>query len=412
MLAFIISLSVAMTVSFFASFFEATLLSLTPGQVADISRKDPRVGVIWNGFKTRIERPITVILVLNSLAYSVGATVAGSKFDIVFGEKWIPVFTILFAYVMLQFTEILPKTIGVRFNRRVAPKMARPLELMTKLFSPIVTFVNFVNRPFAASSVAKQNITLEEISALAGLARLTDVIGSHQEKLIKGAWGLSNIPVEEVMVPTKDITFLNASRTMAEALLTAHMDPHTRFPICDGGDTDKILGYVNFKEMVQWARTNPSDPSLKGIIRPVHFIPPDKPTAELLREFVEKHIHIAVVRSEDGKTLGLVTLEDILEELLGKLGDEFDHAPKMADALSGGTWMIGGGLSMQELVANLKVQLPDAVGNVSTWLIRRIGHLPKPNDIHKETGVEFMIRRVRRGNIFEVMVTPQKAGAE
>jgi len=410
MLAFIISLSVAMTVSFFASFFEATLLSLTPGQVADISKKDPRVGVIWNGFKTRIERPITVILVLNSLAYSAGATVAGSRFDEVFGAKWIPLFTILFAYAMVQFTEILPKTLGVRFNRRVAPYMARPLEVAARLFSPIVSFVNLVNKPLAGgASVSRQNITVEEISSLAALARLTNVIGSHQEKLIKGAWGLSIIPAEDVMVPADEITFLNASKTLADALITAHMDPHTRFPICEAGDHNRILGYVNFKEMVQWARTNPTDPSLRGIIRPVHFIPPDKPTSELLKEFVDQHVHIAIVRDDAGKTLGLVTLEDIVEEMVGDLEDEFDRAPKMAQAMSGGTWMIGGGLPMPDLITNIGVQLPDASGNVSAWLVKRIGHLPKPNDVHKEEGVEFTIRRVRRGKIFETMVMRKKA---
>jgi putative hemolysin len=120
---------------------------------------------------------------------------------------------------------------------------------------------------------------------------------------------------------------------------------------------------------------------------------------------------MAIVRGADGKSLGLVTLEDVIEELVGELEDEFDRLPRMLHALKGGTWMVGGGVPVAELASQLGLTLPDAHGSTSAWLIRRFGRTPKPNDIYCEDSTEFMVRRTRRGKIFEVSVTPQGARA-
>jgi putative hemolysin len=192
---------------------------------------------------------------------------------------------------------------------------------------------------------------------------------------------------------------------LSDAIITAHLDPHTRFPICEDNDFNQVLGYVNFKEMIYRQRTNPTDASLRGIIRPVHFVEPQQPATELLRVFVERHEHMAIIQ-DHGRTLGLVTLEDVIEELVGELEDEFDRLPRMFHDLSGGTWMVGGGIPVTELADKLKLTLPDDEGSISAWLIRRFGHVPKPNEIYATEEAEFMVRRTRRGKIFEVSVTP------
>jgi putative hemolysin len=198
---------------------------------------------------------------------------------------------------------------------------------------------------------------------------------------------------------------------MTDAVLTAHYDPHTRFPICEDGDRDRVLGYINFKELVYRARTNPSDPSLRGIIRPVHFVHRDESAADLLRMFVEQHVHMAIVRDDDDKTLGLVTMEDLVEELVGELEDEFDRLPRMCHALSGGTWMVGGGFPASKLNDVLGVSFDYARGSTSAWLIERMGRVPKVNEVYVEANYEFLIRRTRRGKIFEVSVSKPRPAA-
>ena len=409
MTLFFVSVAVALSVSGICSLMEAALLSMTPLQVAQLSMRHPRVGAIWQNFKTNIERPIAVILILNTAAHTVGASVAGAQFSSIFGGRWIWLFSLIFTFLMVQYTEILPKTLGVRFNREVARVIATPLLLAISVLTPFIRVIHFLNRPFEMGRRRGQvPATLEEISALAGLARLSNLIGSHQERIIKGAARLSTLRADQVMIPIEQVTFISTKQRLADAIVTAHMDPHTRFPICAGDDRDNIVGYVNFKEMVYLMRTNPQDPSLEGISRPVHFATPDESADKLLKVFVEQHVHMAIVRDAAGKALGLVTLEDIVEELVGELEDEFDRLPRMVHPLTSGMWMIGGGVPAVEVAAKTGKTLPEPAGTISAWLIRRMGTLPKVNETYRDPlapDLEFMIRRTRRGRIFEVAVT-------
>jgi putative hemolysin len=166
-----------------------------------------------------------------------------------------------------------------------------------------------------------------------------------------------------------------------------------------------VVGYVNFKELVYHMRVNPKDATLAGIIRPIHFVAPDDPASELLKAFVEQHVHMAIVRDCEGRTLGLVTLEDLVEEFVGELEDEFDRLPRMFHVLRGGTWMIGGGTPMSQVASELKLAVPDAAGSVSAWLLQRYGCMPKPGAQIWEGDAVFSVRRVRRGKIFEVAVS-------
>jgi putative hemolysin len=401
-----ISILAALIISALCSLMEASLLSLTPAQVADISTRRPRIGAIWQRFKSNIQPPISAILILNTTAHTIGAAAAGAQFNKLYGEDRILAFSIVFTYLMLQFTEILPKTLGVIHNRGIALLIARPLSALTFILGPVIYLVHLINRPLEGRRTAEQApASLEEITALAGLARLSNVIGSHQERIIRGASRLSRLNVAHVMIPVEHVTFLSTVQSINDAIIAAHLDPHTRFPVCQGDDRNAVMGYVNFKEMVYYVRTNPNERSLVGVIRPVRIVAPEESASELLRVFVDEHVHMAIVRDAGGRTLGLVTLEDIVEELVGELGDEFDRPPRMLHRLSGGMWMVGGGLPMSNLASALEVDLPDRTGTVSDWLLRRIGHVPKLGEVYRTEKIEFTVRRTRRGKVFEVAVS-------
>jgi putative hemolysin len=408
MALFIISLLIALCVSFLCSLLEATLLSLTPTQIANISSKRPRLGTIWQNFKANIERPLSVILVLNTAAHTIGASVAGAQFNKLFGNKWIWLFSLAFTFVMLQFTEILPKTIGVRFNRKLANFIARPLETAIEILTPLLRLIHWVNRPFEIKRGAAVAIaTADEISALAALGRLSNQIDFHQERIIKGACRLAALSVQQVMIPVEQVSFLSASQTLSQAVIAAHLDFHTRYPVCEDENHNRVVGYVNFKEMIYFMKTNPTDSSFRGIIRPVYFILPEDSAADLMRIFIEQHVHIAIVHDSSGKTLGMVTLEDLVEELVGELEDEFDRLPRMFHALSGGVWMVGGGMRMTELSEQLQLPLPSSQETLSAYLIRHLGRVPKPGDVYRQATAEFAVRRVRRGKVFEAAISRQ-----
>jgi len=172
------------------------------------------------------------------------------------------------------------------------------------------------------------------------------------------------------------------------------------------GETLDCIQHI--KEMIYFARTNPNDWSMRGIARPVRFVGPDMLASELLRVFTEEHMRMAIVRSAAGRTLGLVTLEDIVEELVGELEDEFDRLPRMLHPLSGGVWMVGGGILVQELSDKLGLPMPSFRGTPSAWLIESLGRIPRTGKIVRQIDVEFTVRRTRRGKVFEVSVAMRR----
>jgi len=404
MLTFVIAVSVALFVSFICSLCEAVILSLSPAQVAELDLRDGKPGGMWSDFKQHIDRPIAVILAVNTAAHTIGASYAGSSFDEIFGGKGIWIFSILFTLLMLQFTEILPKTIGVRYNFSLAKRIGPLLFGMVRLFGPLISMIHWINRPFEGKKDRGAPANIDEITALAGLARISNQISSHQEHIIKTASRLSRTRVHQVMIPVEQIVFFSTKMSLSDAIIAAHIDAHTRFPVCEDGDHHRVVGYVNFKEMIYSLRTNPKDPTITGIMHPIHFISPATPVADLLRSFVDQHEHMAIVRSVEGKTLGLVTMEDVLEELLGEMEDEFDRVPHYIHPLSSGVWIVGGGSPIAELATRLGKNFPDATGNLSVWLTQRLGRTPKAGDTLRVDGCEFLVRRTRRGNVFEAAV--------
>lgn len=403
MIIFIASLCLALGVSFICSLMEATLLSLTPSQIAEISKKHPKTGEIWQKFKANIERPIAVILTLNTAAHTIGASIAGSQFDKLFGTKWIWLFSLLFTFVMLQYTEILPKTLGVSLNKKIAVWIAGPLSSVIHLFTPLIYFLHALNRPFERRH-AKSNTpsTVDEIASLAMMAFLSKNIGSHQERIITRATKLSHTPASEIMIPIEQVSMLSTSHTLIDALIAAHIDAHTRFPVCQDGDRSRVIGFVNFKELVYYMRTNPRDPSLIGIIRPVYFAKSDARVSDILKAFVDQHEHIAIVQDDAGYCVGLITLEDIIEELVGDIQDEFDRLPRLTHSLSGGTWMFGGGVPVSEVFTKLGGESINSTATIAAWLENQIGYPVKAGQTFRHEEIDFMIRRVRRGKIFEV----------
>jgi len=403
----IAGVAMAFVVSFFCSLMEAALLSMTPGQLAELARRKPGIGAVMRQLKEDIERPITAILTLNTAAHTVGATIAGAEFALIFGDGTIGLFSGLFTYVMLQYTEILPKSLGVRFNARIAERIGLPLSVLTTIMAPLIHLLRFINRPFERGMTKRATtVSMDELLALTAHAQLARLISPRQETIITRAAQLSRLKAKDVMVGVEQITFLSSTQTLAEAIVTAHLDPHTRFPVIEAGDKDRVLGYVNFKELVYRVRTNPVEPTLLGVIRPLRLVQVTTPCQECLKAFVDEHEHMAIVQDKQKKTVGLITLEDLIEELLGDLEDEFDRVPKMLHALSKGVWIAGGGVLMRDLARELQMPALARDGTVSEWVIAALGHTPAVDERLREGQFEFTVRRLRRSKVFEVLISP------
>ena len=400
MILLIASLATAIVCSCLCSLLEAALLSITPSQLASLRQENRKAGVICEKLKRDVEKPIAVILIINTAAHTIGAAIAGSQFDKLFGANWLWVFSLVFTLVMVQYTEILPKTLGVRFNEVVMRWAAQPLWILVILLKPLIWLVHFINRPFERQAEPAPS-TAEEISALAALARSSQQISSRQERIINAAPLLSRETARDVMLPVESISFMSDRQTLTEAINWTGRDFHTRYPVCDGGDPDKVLGYVNFKEVVASCRSGKENARLTDIIRPIDFADVTESASALLERFVTQHCHMAIVRDKRGRTVGMVTLEDIVEELLGDLDDEFDPLPRTFYSPSEGVWVVGGGIAMTILGRDTHLPLPKRTEPVSVWFARKLQRPPRVGDVYRTEQAEFLVRKVRRSRVLE-----------
>lgn len=371
-----------------------------------MSHSHPLQAEIWRRFKQNIDRPISVILLLNTTAHTIGASIAGSQFDEIYGDEWIWVFSLVLTFVMLQFTEIAPKTLGVRLNYPIALALAKPLDFLIRMFQPVLHLLHLLNKPFRSANEQQsaQRAAIEELNSMASFARLSNVISADQERIIQQVPKLSARTARQIMIPVEQVIFLKDTDTISKALAIARHDPHTRFPVYSDPDKNKVTGYVNLKELVFEKELNPNSDDLRPI-RPVTFVEPSTTAQALMKRFVDERIHLAIVRANN-ETLGLITMEDIVEEVLGELEDEFDRLPRMCHEVSDGTWMVGGGLTLKELDQRMGLNIKGIAGEtISDWFISLAGRIPAPGETERAYNKIFQVRRMRRGRVFELAIT-------
>ena len=400
-LIFGLSLGCALVISHLCSLMEAALLSLSPSQLAELHQRSPKLGALVMNLKRDIDKPLAVILILNTAAHTVGAAVAGASFQQLGYGRWMGAFSLLFTLLMVQYTELLPKTLGVRFNTTIMRIAARPLKAASRLLAPLIRLTKLINRPFEGRAPERPT-PAEEISALASLARSNQVISSRQERIIRMVPYLSERTAADVMIAAADVAFLDANMSLDDAITVTGNDFHTRYPLCVGGDRDHIPGYVNIKEIVLAVHHGKGDMKLSEIMRPIAFAEPEDTASKLLEMFAAQHCHMTIVRDPGThETCGLVTLEDIVEELIGDLDDEFDPLPRTFYSPREHLWVVGGGIPMTQLARETSLDLPRRAESVSNWFIRELGRQAKVGDSLRWKNAEFFVRKVRRSQVWE-----------
>jgi putative hemolysin len=186
---------------------------------------------------------------------------------------------------------------------------------------------------------------------------------------------------------------------------------HTRFPVTEKpGDPQSIVGYVNFKDIVVQMRLAPHEPSLRGIIRTLPSLPYELPISTALESLMRSRTHIALVRDSSGLVAGMITLEDIIEELVGDIQDEYDLLPVHAVA-SGLGWIVGGGISLARLGELTGIDLsgdlpPQGARNVSTWVVGHLGQPVGGGEVMERNGFRVVVRKVRRQQVLEAYLSP------
>ena len=316
----IISSTIAIGVSFLCSLAEALLLSFNPLTLNRLQTTRPRAAASWRRLKGNVARPITAILVLNTVAHTGGATVAGGAFAEIYGEHNIWIFSILFTVIILFGTEILPKVIGVTFRNQLAPWAGPILEVITRLLYPFILLSEVMFRRLTAHGESEQ-ITTADLVTLATLARSGKAINLEQESIIVNAVRLSHSAITTAMIPPERIRFLSKDATPESLLAIAKESGHTRYPLSRSADAKDIYAYIVTKKALPATQSELSQ--LMAQAKPIRTVDRHATLMTGLHATLQNKEHLLAVVDSQMHCVGIVTLEDIAGELLSADIEEF-----------------------------------------------------------------------------------------
>ncbi len=319
----VLAVGVAIFISAGCSLFEAVLYSVPMRHIEALDQAGKTSGKIFKKMRRNVERPITAILSLNTIAHTAGAAVAGSAAAAVFGHEWLGYFAGFFTLAILIFSEIIPKTAGVVYGRSLLSPVAYCLKTLVLLMAPAIWLSSLVTRLIARDKT-EDAVTAKEIRAMARSSLRTGGIKPYQEKIIERILTLQNKKVKDVMTPRTVVFSLSEHLTLEEASGNVEKWEHSRFPVYDEGMED-VVGVVLTKELFIALREGKEDIHLTELMRPAHFVAEAATLNSVLMEFLGSRQQLFVVLDEYGGLSGLISLEDILEEILGReIVDESD----------------------------------------------------------------------------------------
>lgn len=316
-------LAIAIGVSFLCSVLEAVLLSITPSYVESITAKYPERGKVVERVKNRLDQSIASILILNTFAHTMGAAGVGAQAANIFGARWETLIAVVLTLVILYFSEIIPKTIGATYWRQLAIPSANIIYWLVKLVYPLILVSELITKSFRKDK--KQDVSREEIIALASLGHQMGTLISHENEYLTNVLRLREIKTEKILTPRLVMHCLDASMTISEALSYNETKQFTRIPVYNE-TPDNIIGVVINRDLLFEEREGKSDMQLSAFAKPITRVSEQLPVQQLLDMFIKSREHIFLVEDEYGQTAGIVTLEDAIETMLGReIIDESDE---------------------------------------------------------------------------------------
>ncbi len=323
MILLLFYLFLALFVSFLCSVMESVLLS-TPLSFLNVKKEEGhKAASIFIKLKQNVEKPLSAILSLNTVAHTIGAAGVGVQATNIFGEYYFGIITAVLTLLILIFSEIIPKTIGARYWRNLAMASGVIMNIMIIIAYPLVLFTSYLMRLFS-SDEKELSVSREEVSAMVNIVTKEGLFDEKENRIIQNIIRLKNVKVSEVMTPRVVITIANENMSLTEFLRKKEFLHYSRIPIYIE-NRDNITGYVFRQAVFEKLAEEKKDLKLGNIRREIIFVPENKSLMSLWEVLLEKKEHIAIVVDEYGGIEGIVTMEDIIETLLGlEILDEKD----------------------------------------------------------------------------------------
>ena len=400
-----------------SAFFSGSETALTATSRARMHKLEvdgnARAGAVNNLIQDR-ERLIGAILLGNNLVNILATSLSTSLLLSLFGQSGVVIATVVMTILVLVFAEVAPKTAAIARPDAFAMFVAPVMRVVVFVFAPITRIVQMIVR--GALHVIGLNVN-EDSAVLSATEELRGAIDLHHVEgglakeardLFRGALDLDDIRVEEIMVHRKSIQLLDLDHSTEKNISEALKTPHTRLPLYRG-DPDNIVGVLHAKDLLKaiWQADDPSEIDLEEIARPTYFIPETTTLQEQLDAFKLKQEHFALVVDEYGAIMGLVTLEDILEEIVGEIEDEHDSPVQGLFSQGDGAILVDGDVTIRDLNRAMDWNLPDEEAvTIAGLVIHESQTIPDVGQTFSFHGFRFRIVRRRRNQITAIKIRP------
>ena len=325
----IVYVLLALVLSFICSVSEAVLLSITPSYIASLKESRPKIAELLTRLKQdNVDKSLAAILTLNTIAHTVGAIGSGAKASIVFGSAWFGLFSAVMTLLILFLSEIIPKTLGAVYWRSLAALTAHFVRFLIIVLYPLIYLSERLTRLIAKGKEVHA-FNREEFVALASLGGEGGHLEESESRIIRNLFRFKSLNAADIMTPRTVIQGMPSDSTIDEAVEQTHSWPFSRIPIYDN-ELDHVSGFVLRDDLLMAAAKEQGAQLLSTMKREILGVPEGSTLLEILETMLDKRAHIAIVVDEYGSTRGLVTLEDVVETLLGtEIVDEIDKIENM-----------------------------------------------------------------------------------
>ena len=361
------------------------------------------------------EKMLSVILIGNNVVNLYASSLATTVTLSLFGSKLVGVATGILTLAVLVFGEVAPKTMASRNAEQIALRAAGPVKVLMWLFTPLVFVVNnlarLVMKLFGADRPSKRELmTAEELRTIVQVGHEDGVIENSERKMIDNVFDFGERSARDIMIPRIDMTCIDVEAGYDELMEVVREEKYTRIPVYKES-TDTIVGILNIKDLLFRAQDKPF--RIAELMRKPLFTYEQKKTSELMVEMRKNYTNLAIVLDEYGVTAGMVTMEDILEEIVGEIRDEYDRdEEKSIRRIAPNTYLIEGNVKIDDVNEVLQLHLAsEDYESIGGYVLEQLEHFPKEGECVTKGGISFTVTRMEQTRIAEVKLslTPEKS---
>ena len=413
-LLFIICLGLS---AFFSS-SEIALISLTRAKVRTLLNDGRKGSESLVTLKETPNRFLISILVGNNIVNVAAASIATAVTISIFGDIGVGIATFVVVILLLVFGEIGPKVYASKHSEQLALSFATPILYLTRILTPLIWGIEKITGAFGApSAIGEPSVTEEEIKEWIEVGKEEGTIEQEEREMLYSVLEFGDTNAREIMTPRVDVALIEDTRTLNEAMQVFNETGFSRLPVYHDS-VDNIIGILNIKDVFSAAFSLKKGIPIRELMYDPYFVPETKKIDDLLKELQLRKVQIAIVLDEYGSFIGILTVEDILEELVGDILDEFDHEEPEIQKTGEGIFLVDAKLWVEDLNDELDVSLPvhESYETIGGLLIERLGHIPHPGEtVHiAESHVTLVVMQMLSRRIVKVKLilhSPPKSDA-